>query len=130
MTLMRKSLWFVIFFFSSRRRHTRFDCDWSSDVCSSDLKTRAPKTAKQALPGPRLVKVALCLGILSVAVFGTWRERALVRQAWDSMHGQKNTPTVAREDHPVPPSVKEAIVEVKPTTEVKPPAEVKPQARS
>src|SRR3990167_8473759 len=25
--------------FSSRRRHTRFDCDWSSDVCSSDLVT-------------------------------------------------------------------------------------------
>src|SRR2546430_3311306 len=24
--------------FSSRRRHTRFDCDWSSDVCSSDLR--------------------------------------------------------------------------------------------
>src|SRR3990167_1044104 len=24
-------------FFSRRRRHTRFDCDWSSDVCSSDL---------------------------------------------------------------------------------------------
>src|SRR3989475_11169225 len=31
------------FFFSSRRRHTRFDCDWSSDVCSSDL-TGAEKT--------------------------------------------------------------------------------------
>src|SRR5256886_7039305 len=29
---------FSIFFFSSRRRHTRFDCDWSSDVCSSDLE--------------------------------------------------------------------------------------------
>src|SRR5256886_8934892 len=28
----------VVFFFSSRRRHTRFDCDWSSDVCSSDLR--------------------------------------------------------------------------------------------
>src|SRR2546427_9053852 len=28
---------FIFFFFSSRRRHTRFDCDWSSDVCSSDL---------------------------------------------------------------------------------------------
>src|SRR2546430_6806394 len=27
----------IVFFFSSRRRHTRFDCDWSSDVCSSDL---------------------------------------------------------------------------------------------
>src|SRR5256886_9254374 len=28
----------IYFFFSSRRRHTRFDCDWSSDVCSSDLE--------------------------------------------------------------------------------------------
>src|SRR3972149_2792923 len=27
----------TVFFFSSRRRHTRFDCDWRSDVCSSDL---------------------------------------------------------------------------------------------
>src|SRR2546430_5667779 len=32
---------YFFFFFSSRRRHTRFDCDWSSDVCSSDL-ARAP----------------------------------------------------------------------------------------
>src|SRR5438034_10299919 len=28
-----------MFFFSSRRRHTRSLCDWSSDVCSSDLRT-------------------------------------------------------------------------------------------
>src|SRR5690606_39869634 len=27
----------LLFFFSSRRRHTRFSRDWSSDVCSSDL---------------------------------------------------------------------------------------------
>src|SRR6266571_7891076 len=27
----------IFFFFSSRRRHTRLTCDWSSDVCSSDL---------------------------------------------------------------------------------------------
>src|SRR6266478_4133350 len=32
---------FFFFFFSSRRRHTRFDCDWSSDVCSSDLESHA-----------------------------------------------------------------------------------------
>src|SRR5256886_11479244 len=32
------------FFFSSRRRHTRFDCDWSSDVCSSDLRESARMT--------------------------------------------------------------------------------------
>src|SRR5439155_9145396 len=31
------SLFIVIFFFSSRRRHTRWPRDWSSDVCSSDL---------------------------------------------------------------------------------------------
>src|SRR2546428_10371423 len=34
-------LWF--FFFSSRRRHTRSDRDWSSDVCSSDLVTEVDK---------------------------------------------------------------------------------------
>src|SRR5205807_5953088 len=30
---------FFYFFFSSRRRHTRLQGDWSSDVCSSDLNT-------------------------------------------------------------------------------------------
>src|SRR5476649_3040745 len=30
-----------LFFFSSRRRHTRSLCDWSSDVCSSDLCRRS-----------------------------------------------------------------------------------------
>src|SRR5690606_40616202 len=32
-----KGGWKYFFFFSSRRRHTRFSRDWSSDVCSSDL---------------------------------------------------------------------------------------------
>src|SRR6266513_3923138 len=35
-----------VFFFSSRRRHTRSKRDWSSDVCSSDL---APDDAPQRL---------------------------------------------------------------------------------
>src|SRR5690606_41047548 len=30
-------VFYIFFFFSSRRRHTRFSRDWSSDVCSSDL---------------------------------------------------------------------------------------------
>src|SRR2546426_10668058 len=30
-------IYFIFFFFSSRRRHTRLQGDWSSDVCSSDL---------------------------------------------------------------------------------------------
>src|SRR5438034_5536947 len=37
---------YVSFFFSSRRRHTSSLCDWSSDVCSSDLaSTRTPTSA-------------------------------------------------------------------------------------
>src|SRR3989475_10037076 len=35
--VLYRFLYYFFFFFSSRRRHTRFDCDWSSDVCSSDL---------------------------------------------------------------------------------------------
>src|SRR4051812_48247435 len=31
----------IFFFFSSRRRHTILTCDWSSDVCSSDLRSRS-----------------------------------------------------------------------------------------
>src|SRR5256886_6970879 len=39
-TIIMEHVRACVFFFSSRRRHTRFDCDWSSDVCSSDLSTR------------------------------------------------------------------------------------------
>src|SRR5207237_2383314 len=38
----------LYFFFSSRRRHTRFKCEWSSDVCSSDL------VELRVLPQPHL----------------------------------------------------------------------------
>src|SRR4051812_49861952 len=37
---------FCIFFFSSRRRHTRLTCDWSSDVCSSDLLERSISSSR------------------------------------------------------------------------------------
>src|SRR2546430_3232775 len=43
--------YFIFFFFSSRRRHTRFDCDWSSDVCSSDLLPDSRDTADNEKPG-------------------------------------------------------------------------------
>src|SRR2546430_12957248 len=39
----------LFFFFSSRRRHTRFDCDWSSDVCSSDLLDTHARVASSAV---------------------------------------------------------------------------------
>src|SRR5256886_3193500 len=41
----------MCFFFSSRRRHTRFDCDWSSDVCSSDLAAAGVRRI-EAVTGP------------------------------------------------------------------------------
>src|SRR2546430_6079063 len=43
--LLLALLYTLFFFFSSRRRHTRFDCDWSSDVCSSDLHTDQRKSS-------------------------------------------------------------------------------------
>src|SRR5580698_454337 len=42
--------WDIVFFFSSRRRHTRLTCDWSSDVCSSDLAI-TDAMSKVLLPG-------------------------------------------------------------------------------
>src|SRR5260221_10922365 len=43
------------FFFSSRRRHTRSLCDWSSDVCSSDLASSEP-----VAPAPK-IKIRMAL---------------------------------------------------------------------
>src|SRR5882762_10223953 len=39
----------AFFFFSSRRRHTRFKCDWSSDVCSSDLPPLGFRTTMRCM---------------------------------------------------------------------------------
>src|SRR2546430_13079720 len=47
----------VVFFFSSRRRHTRFDCDWSSDVCSSDLQKAYAQLSDEILFDKQWVKV-------------------------------------------------------------------------
>src|SRR5690606_39356500 len=38
------------FFFSSRRRHTRFSRDWSSDVCSSDLPIKSSNSSSEYIP--------------------------------------------------------------------------------
>src|SRR5438477_4441552 len=45
-------MFFFFFFFSSRRRHTRLTCDWSSDVCSSDLFDHDEVAALRAVPAP------------------------------------------------------------------------------
>src|SRR5260370_2847536 len=48
---LRIFLLVIFFFFSSRRRHTRFKCDWSSDVCSSDLVSGGGGRHAGLLPG-------------------------------------------------------------------------------
>src|SRR5690606_40889050 len=48
----------LLFFFSSRRRHTRFSRDWSSDVCSSDLSINLMFQSFSQLP-KELVSILL-----------------------------------------------------------------------
>src|SRR5688572_27077221 len=68
------------FFFSSRRRHTRFDCDWSSDVCSSDLVLAfskmcfafagfelAPIVSEEIVEPRRTIPRAIFLSAISIA---------------------------------------------------------------
>src|SRR5699024_11731256 len=52
----------VLFFFSSRRRHTRSKRDWSSDVCSSDLVYQGIRNNLNGVGAPRLIEAAQMLG--------------------------------------------------------------------
>src|SRR5260370_32329241 len=77
---------FVFFFFSSRRRHTRFKCDWSSDVCSSDLGRADPDEFTVELPESACVYCGNCIGVCPTGALmfksehdmrqaGTWDEK-------------------------------------------------------
>src|SRR5438477_976505 len=46
----------LLFFFSSRRRHTRLTCDWSSDVCSSDLPVAVGPHWQMSRDAPLLIE--------------------------------------------------------------------------
>src|SRR2546426_7316110 len=63
---------FVFFFFSSRRRHTRLQGDWSSDVCSSDL-ARCWRWATSSVSSPqggncRMGEWAPAVGVIGLAL--------------------------------------------------------------
>src|SRR2546430_14317510 len=75
-------------FLSSRRRHTRFDCDWSSDVCSSDLERLG---AGWLAPVAAIVAILLVLGNLGGV--GAW------------LAGSARLPYVAGVDGAVPAAV-------------------------
>src|SRR5436309_5560404 len=71
----------VFFFFSSRRRHTRFSRDWSSDVCSSDLASRTPKTASPASSPRRAAKSAVRIAVAGEAPCDLAPVRRVIRAA-------------------------------------------------
>src|SRR5690606_39972929 len=76
-----------VFFFSSRRRHTRFSRDWSSDVCSSDLEITPVVTCLQiaivigvivfAVRSVRSPWYALALGLIMGGALGNIHDRLL-----------------------------------------------------
>src|SRR5689334_4026113 len=67
-------VFFFFFFFSSRRRHTRWNCDWSSDVCSSDLHPNWSMGAKISVDSATLINKGLEL-IEAHYLFGLPSER-------------------------------------------------------
>src|SRR2546430_12278221 len=90
-------------FFSSRRRHTRFDCDWSSDVCSSDLVGMVRDVFRAELcPGaeaggelaarPRLARDFARIGIVRIenehAIFGQNAHQDRKSTRLNSSHSQ------------------------------------------
>src|SRR2546426_9297500 len=90
---------FWYFFFSSRRRHTRLQGDWSSDVCSSDLKPRNARRLALGIVGAALVWL---LGVWPPPVWWRdhWpRETAMMREGrpegWNGGRVERsNRPTV------------------------------------
>src|SRR5699024_12193317 len=56
-------IYFIFFFFSSRRRHTRSKRDWSSDVCSSDLITSLSSVIAHQRRGSVVWSVVFLMGI-------------------------------------------------------------------
>src|SRR2546426_8632497 len=69
----------AFFFFSSRRRHTRLQGDWSSDVCSSDLDPQAIFYATEARPYAilQLLAVIHIAATAAIAERRSWRLRSV-----------------------------------------------------
>src|SRR5260221_5393795 len=86
------------FFFASRRRHTRSLCDWSSDVCSSDLPNcdalermnRSWGASEKTLANIRQLREADCVAVVSGQQAGLRSEERRVgkecRSRWSPYH--------------------------------------------
>src|SRR5256885_13293554 len=71
---------FLFFFFSSRRRHTRLQGDWSSDVCSSDLRSKASSLVTCSHPSPSfpMRQLSGMKASVNVTSFQSWRPARLM----------------------------------------------------
>src|SRR6266542_5243662 len=87
------SVKFIFFFFSSRRRHTRCYRDWSSDVCSSDLRLWS------------LAALALAYSVVRLSeAYGLWHNRRSeerrvgkeCRSRWSRYDSKKKTSMLSR----------------------------------
>src|SRR6202041_3845007 len=82
----------LVFFFSSRRRHTRLTCDWSSDVCSSDLSRGSSGPAAR----PKCATSGSCLQACSLARSEERRVGKECRFRWSPYHLKKKKGTKNR----------------------------------
>src|SRR5438477_5116614 len=89
------------FFFSSRRRHTRLTCDWSSDVCSSDLSPR-PSSRRRSFSAPRCIDfpgfVCYTSEVWSTARSEERRVGKECRSRWSPDHEKKKKSDQPRRD--------------------------------
>src|SRR5690606_40940663 len=81
------------FFFSSRRRHTRFSRDWSSDVCSSDLANALANSLASAFRSSNRLRLAWqpdaneVFAIMDDDTKKTLKDAGAVFHDWHTPHG-------------------------------------------
>src|SRR2546427_941499 len=90
---------FLFFFFSSRRRHTRFDCDWSSDVCSSDLSATARRKLPLAAPSAWCATATASASTFPTAASTCWSPTRSWPAAVPSRMPRAGSPPSRSEEH-------------------------------
>src|SRR5690606_41014781 len=88
-TLLRTIMIWEVFFFSSRRRHTRFSRDWSSDVCSSDLHFLPIKIRRH----PPIVKGENFLSLVVAGRASDLNQGSIQCSGGDEIGGEASTGT-------------------------------------
>src|SRR5205814_7568062 len=87
----------VVFFFSSRRRHTRCLSDWSSDVCSSDLTAHMLQTIRSNFLSPMLGQGSPCQASSLYLSQRPAHEKANLCSERVQLHGSHHQPTRSEE---------------------------------